>query len=356
MIRTALRTGVVFFGVTTALGALASDGRIEVSHACAQVGCFPGDPPGYPVEVTAPGSYLLTSDLLLPDGTSGILLKSNDVHVDLNGFAVRGPAVCAQGACAPGAGSLVGVGYTGITTAQRASVVNGAIVGIAGNGIRLGRASRVEDVLVSNATSRGIWISEPNGHVSGCSVDSTGLAGIVVRPPTSVVSGNAVSASGFQIPNPTIVGAAGGGGNACDDSGCPRYRRYYMSFEDADGAAATSACALGFHMASLWEIHDPSHLSYDWTIAGTLSNRDTGPGPVAGIYAWVRTGNLATGLSGGQPGRDNCLGWTTNSGGYFGTSAALSIWWDQPALGGQPWVAQSVACSAAFMSTWCVED
>jgi len=357
MRRTALRALVTLVAAAAPLPVLAADGRLEINAVCAQLGCFAGDPPGYPVAITAPGSYLLTSDLVLPADTSGILLQANDVRIDLNGFAVRGPAVCAQGACAPVAANPVGIGYTGSPAAQRASVSNGSVVGIGGNGIRLGRASRVEDVLVSNVTSRGIWISEPNGHVTGCTVDSTGFAGIFVQRPASVVANNAVSAAGFQLPNPTIVGAKGGGGNACDDAACPRYRRYYMSFEQVDGATAdTSACALGFHMASLWEIRDPSQLSYDWTITGSLSPHDTGGGPVAGIRGWVRTGNSSTGLFGGSPGQDNCLAWTTNSSDYFGTAAGLSTWWDEAAPGVTPWTASSVACSATTLSTWCVED
>jgi len=217
------------FGVAAAPAAFAADGRREISAACAEIGCFAGDAPGFPVEITAPGSYLLTSDLDLPAGTSGILLRANDIRIDLNGFAVRGPAVCAPGACAPVGGNPVGIGYTGSPAAQRASVSNGSVVGIGGNGIRLGRASRVADVLVSNATSRGIWISEPNGHVTGCTVDFTGYAGISVVQPASVVSDNSVTAAGMQLPNRTIVGARGGGGNACDDAGCPRFRRYYLS-------------------------------------------------------------------------------------------------------------------------------
>jgi len=354
MRRAALQAVVALFGVTASVAALAADGRIEINEACAQVGCFAGDPPGYPIEITAPGSYLLTSDLVLPAGTSGILLKSDDVRIDLNDFAVRGPAVCAQGACGPVAGNPVGIGYTG-TPVRRASVMNGAVVGIGGNGIRLGRASRVKDVLVSNVTSRGIWISEPNGHVTGCTVEATGFSGIFVQRPASVVEQNTVSASGFQNPNPTIVGARGGSGNACDDTACPRYRRYYMSFENTDGAGARNACALGFHMASLYELHDPSQLSYDWTHT-PLPNYDTGLGPVTGIHAWVRTGDINTSGLSTQPGRSNCLGYTSNSPNDYGTVAALSVWWDLPALGATPWVAQTNQCSFAFGSTWCVED
>jgi len=133
----------------------ADDGRIEISATCAAVSCFAGDAAGYPVTITAPGSYVLTSDLALPAATSGVVIQTDDVHVDLNGFSIRGPASCAPGACST-AGALVGVGRVGAGGAARCSVRGGSIVGIDGTGIRLSSASRVENVLVSSVTNRGI--------------------------------------------------------------------------------------------------------------------------------------------------------------------------------------------------------
>ena len=54
--------------------ALASDGVLEINQTCAvQTGCFPGDTAGFPVKITASGSYRLTGNLVVPDAfTSGI--------------------------------------------------------------------------------------------------------------------------------------------------------------------------------------------------------------------------------------------------------------------------------------------
>ena len=44
--------------------ALAVDGVVEINQTCAvQTGCFSGDTAGYPVTITQPGSYRLTSNL-----------------------------------------------------------------------------------------------------------------------------------------------------------------------------------------------------------------------------------------------------------------------------------------------------
>ena len=54
-----------------------------------------------------PGSYRLTGDLKAPDlSTSVIQIQSDDVHLDLNGFAIRGQAGCSLASfCSPGSGA-----------------------------------------------------------------------------------------------------------------------------------------------------------------------------------------------------------------------------------------------------------
>src|SRR5262245_7913813 len=45
--------------------------------------------------------------------------------------------------------------------------------------------------------------------------------------------------------------------------------RFYLSTDTFDGAHALAACSQGFHMASLWEIFDPTNLKYDTTLGQT---------------------------------------------------------------------------------------
>jgi hypothetical protein len=51
---------------------------------------------GFPFKINAPGSYKLIGNLVVPENTSGILIQSNDVTLDLNGFSITGGIVCDQ--------------------------------------------------------------------------------------------------------------------------------------------------------------------------------------------------------------------------------------------------------------------
>jgi hypothetical protein len=72
------------------LAAAAVDGVIEINQAAALAGgVTPGDAPGFPVSLNAPGSYRLTAGLVVPDGaTTGIRIDSSEVAIDLNGFSI----------------------------------------------------------------------------------------------------------------------------------------------------------------------------------------------------------------------------------------------------------------------------
>jgi hypothetical protein len=68
-------------------------------------------------------------------------------------------------------------------------------------------------------------------------------------------------------------------------------RQYYLSKNIARGHQPTTACATGYHMASLWEIADPSNLLYNTTLGRTRA--DSGLSPTTGDTGWVRTGFIA---------------------------------------------------------------
>ena len=72
---------------------MAGDGVIEISATCAvQTGCVAGDTVGYPVTLSQPGSYRLTSNLVQPNAaTSVINALANDIAIDLGGFEISGP-------------------------------------------------------------------------------------------------------------------------------------------------------------------------------------------------------------------------------------------------------------------------
>lgn len=63
--------------------------QIAIDHSAALAGgVTPGDSAGYPVTITQPGHYVLTSNLTVPLGMGGIVVDAPNVTLDLNGFAL----------------------------------------------------------------------------------------------------------------------------------------------------------------------------------------------------------------------------------------------------------------------------
>lgn len=136
-------------------------------------------------------------------------------------------------------------------------------------------------------------------------------------------------------------------------------RKFYLTQTNHDGSQALSACAAGYHMASLWEILDPSNLSYDTSLGTTTADSGSGPPNGAG---WIRTGFIAS--NGGTAadgtiiaGSANCQAWTSASSEAYGTTALVPIYGDSEidVTIISPWVARTISCDAK-PRVWCVQD
>jgi hypothetical protein len=131
-------------------------------------------------------------------------------------------------------------------------------------------------------------------------------------------------------------------------------RQYYLTKNDYNGADADTACASGYHMASLWEILDPSNLKYDTDLG--MVRDDSGQGPPTFPYfgGWVRTGYYDN--TSATPGMGNCDAWISSSSGDYGTTAYLPNDWEA----GQDihvWEVDTATCdTAVFLRVWCVAD
>jgi hypothetical protein len=79
-----------------------------------------------------------------------------------------------------------------------------------------------------------------------------------------------------------------------------------------NGAAASTACASGSHMASAWEIFGLSMLEYARNRGDTLA--DSGTGLPVSIYAWARSGVYSQATSSLGVDLTNCSAWTSASG------------------------------------------
>ncbi len=128
--------------------------------------------------------------------------------------------------------------------------------------------------------------------------------------------------------------------------------RYYLTPTLHKANEALTACAAGYHMASLGEIHDTSNLRYDTALGFTRG--DSGSGPPSGTAGWIRTGWDAD--ESDLPGSSNCNSWTSDSPFGEGTVVALPRIWrltDGPVI--SPWLSSGELCSEPIR-VWCVQD
>jgi parallel beta-helix repeat protein len=166
--------------LSLALGApaLAVDGVREINAVCAEnTGCFAGDTAGYPVTITSPGSYRLTGNLIFSNAnTDAIVVSSEGVSVDLNGFTISGITQCGPGPC-----SNTGSGR-GVTTSSDAirslAVRNGTISHMGNAGVNAGAFAHVENVTVVSNGSWGIRVLT-GSQVLRCVASLNGGSGII---------------------------------------------------------------------------------------------------------------------------------------------------------------------------------
>jgi len=354
--------------IPVATAASASDGVIEINAVKAAVGgVTPGDAAGFPVTLSLAGSYRLTSNLDPADpDTTAIEISASDVTLDLGGFAIANS--CGQ-ACGAGAGFGIR------STAYGSTVKNGRVSGAGADGIALESSALVEDVDASFNVGAGIAVSQGrvrrvgatgnfgNGvTLSGGLLEDSELTsnggkgaslGAGVGYARNVFSGNTLSVSGGHA----IAG------NVCSDKLCSvsGARRFYLSqTAAANGGAASASCSAGFHIASIWEIHDPSALFYDVAHGATSLGSGQGvPAQASGSLANDNVGWALTGIDDTttlpNAGLINCHAYTTGSASARGT--ILRINGDLSAASPQvpPWTANTAGCNEPW-KVWCVED
>lgn len=146
-------------------------------------------------------------------------------------------------------------------------------------------------------------------------------------------------------------------------------RQYYLTTGFYHGNEAADACAAGYHMASFWEISDPSNLRYDTSLGKT--NDDSGYGPPTAFtvsihpiprspeeviypyWGWVRTGYSKS--TSNTAGHANCSGWESDSSSHWGTAVSLPHSWDAGTDDLGVWDVYTKSCDAGGR-VWCVAD
>jgi len=156
---------------------------------------------------------------------------------------------------------------------------------------------------------------------------------------------------------PARSGTTGSSPSLSADSGM---RHFYLTRASHNAVQAPTACAPGYHFASLWEIVDPSSLRYNTALGATSSDSGAGPPTATPIFAalriahgWVRTG--ATSGTIDTPGQANCISWQSDYEFYWGTVANLPSNWTGGEQDMGVWNTEVRTCDTP-VRVWCVQD
>lgn len=192
-----MRSILTLLLLALATPAFAADGVHEINQTCAvQTGCFAGDAAGFPVQITASGSYILTSNLTgIPIDIDGIFVSGRLIMIDFNGFSLS------SGAFGSGTGNgITGLGVDG-QFVSFTTIKNGMIRGFGGIGIALGLAKGigVENMIFDANAGGGAHVGAEAQILKSVFSSNGGtsiLAGGLPPGLGALIEGNVVSGSG----------------------------------------------------------------------------------------------------------------------------------------------------------------
>jgi len=160
---------ILILGIAVAHDSGAADGQVEINQLCVATGCFAGDSPGFPVQISNPGSYILTSNLEVPDNQIGIELNGSGITLDLGGHAILGPVECTgPGPSCAGfnSGPIYGISPSpALLTLGDTTIRNGTVSGFFVDCVRLAGFGGAFGILIQDL------------HVSNCGGDGIGIGG-----------------------------------------------------------------------------------------------------------------------------------------------------------------------------------
>lgn len=214
-----IAVALILAGLVTAYAGnpvLAGDGRLEINQTCAlDSGCFQGDDGGFPVQITEPGSYRLTSNLDLsaaaqPESTHAVLIETSDVSIDLAGFTIAGTNSCTHDAGRPVTGCDNEGFANGIVSnlgERNITVRNGTVQGMTTFGISLAiPGAEVIGVEVRDNGGGGVGLG-PDALVRDVSAVENGEAGVIVLERGSIIQSRAAfnGTQGFEAGDGSLI-------------------------------------------------------------------------------------------------------------------------------------------------------
>jgi len=168
-------------------------GEVLITQAKALAGnVTPGDLPGFPVNITQPGSYKLAGNLTVAADRPGISVDAHDVTIDLDGFRIYGANFATAGIY----GSM-----------NSTTIRNGTIALFKSHSIYLtGSFAVIEQMRTVANGGYGIYVAGSSGLIQD-NVASSNSSGIYAG--SALIQGNVVSrntGAGISARRSTILG------------------------------------------------------------------------------------------------------------------------------------------------------
>ena len=178
-----------------ASAALAVDGTVLINQSTITNGLANCPTGGHlPIVICQPGSYRLSGNITVPDAnTDAIHITADNVTLDLNGFAILGPATCTfknlnLGVIFPLQCSPAGTGVGILSFNNNIGLSNGAVNGMGSAGIQIfGNGTRIESLRVANNAGTGLnggGIIGGSALINNCTVTMNAQIGIFVTDGT----------------------------------------------------------------------------------------------------------------------------------------------------------------------------
>jgi nitrous oxidase accessory protein NosD len=189
----------------------ANPGALEINQDCIALGCFAGDAAGLPIDITQPGSYILTSDISVA-GTSAfaaVSVTAAQVDIDLNGHTLDGAGTCTGSpvtTCSGFAGTNRGINVNA-SAPSITHIHNGTIRGFGQAGIIIFSADdgTLLEHLTVTQNANGIFVQ------GDTSATTTRISATQLVRNQSAGAGITNGSSQLIVENSTIAGNGGDG-------------------------------------------------------------------------------------------------------------------------------------------------
>jgi hypothetical protein len=186
-----------------AAGPANAAGEILITHAKALAGnVTPGDPAGYPVVITIPGTFQLASNLSVAASKIGIQVTSANVTIDFNGFTMQGSDVAWYGVTGGAEnltiknGNITHFKFDGVSGTGEAWVIDSMRISRNGrDGVRVGNFAIIKSSIVLWNGQRGIATAF-SAVIQENNVTANQRYGIYTA--ASSVVGNVINTNGWE--------------------------------------------------------------------------------------------------------------------------------------------------------------